>query len=309
MTPTNEARRFAYDRGTSTIRTDLHLPFGEQTIVAQVGAQMRFTDPFHPQSHIDGEALVAAYNARRAETGEWAAARKEWHHAIRQEGDRALADWAAGWGPSLLTAAATPTPEPVNQCNCGLPKHGAGDHHELCAFKPVDLGTDAEREEYMTVTLSKDGTVTSHHAFDADWDEMVKATETIVAALQERLVGKGYCPFARIDATPPSSVDATIERIRDVLDTERYKIAIALQGIKRAIDGRRWLSEPGRGSYTYDDERYQTEFGAALDEIATALEPLRKIAGDWSDCPRDPLRVAANRSAALSSTTQDGETE
>lgn len=92
---------------------------------------------------------------------------------------------------------------------------------------------------------------------------------------------------------------ALADELRDILDVERYKVAIALQEISKSINGRKWLSEPGRGSYTYDDERYQQEFGAALDEINAALEPLRKIAGDWSNCPTDPLRVATNRLTAL----------
>lgn len=95
-----------------------------------------------------------------------------------------------------------------------------------------------------------------------------------------------------------------VERLQDLLDIERYRVAIALQDIKRAIGGRCWLAEGGRGSYTYDDERYQQEFGHALDEIDAAMKPLQAIARDWSDCPRDPLRVAANRSAALA---QSGE--
>jgi hypothetical protein len=92
---------------------------------------------------------------------------------------------------------------------------------------------------------------------------------------------------------------AEIARLQDTLDTERYKVALGVQAIRKAVEGRQWLSEGGRGSYTYDDERYQQEFGAALDEISAALKPLRSIARDWSDCPTDPLRVAANRKAAL----------
>ena len=92
------------------------------------------------------------------------------------------------------------------------------------------------------------------------------------------------------------------ERLRDILDTERYKVAIGVQAIARAVQGRQWLSQPGRGSYAWDDERYQQEFGHALDEITAALRPLRAIAQDWSDCPRDPLRVEANRQAAIGAT-------
>jgi hypothetical protein len=115
----------------------------------------------------------------------------------------------------------------------------------------------------------------------------------------------------QVVAKPVQEVTRTVgdaeERLRDLLDTERYKVAIGVQAIRKALDGRRWLSEAGRGSYTYDDERYQQEFGAAIDEIDAALEPLRQIAGDWSDCPTDPLRVAANRTAALSHTSSCGE--
>jgi septal ring factor EnvC (AmiA/AmiB activator) len=98
-----------------------------------------------------------------------------------------------------------------------------------------------------------------------------------------------------------SALRQQAEAMADKLDTERYKVASALQQIRKAIGGRQWLSEGGRGSYTYDDERYQQEFGAALTEIEAALEPLRAIAADWLGCPTDPLRVAANREAALQS--------
>lgn len=102
------------------------------------------------------------------------------------------------------------------------------------------------------------------------------------------------------------ALTAENERLQDVLDTERYKVAIGVQAIARAVQGRRWLSQLGRGSYAYDDERYQQEFGAAIDEIHAALRPLQTIAQDWSDCPRDPLRVEANRRAALTP-SQEGE--
>ena len=120
---------------------------------------------------------------------------------------------------------------------------------------------------------------------------------------------EAFGKFITGDENAPTSVEQAVaaETLQDVLDQERYKVALALQDIRKAIDGRRWLSEGGRGSYTYDDERYQQEFGAALDEIAVALEPLRKIAGDWSNCPTDPLRVAANRSAAIRASKVPGD--
>jgi len=89
------------------------------------------------------------------------------------------------------------------------------------------------------------------------------------------------------------------KKLQDLLDIERYKVAIGVNLILKAVQSRMWLSEPGRGSFVWDDETYQAEFGAAIDEITTALKPLQTIARDWSHCPTDPLRVAANRAAAI----------
>jgi hypothetical protein len=94
------------------------------------------------------------------------------------------------------------------------------------------------------------------------------------------------------------ALEQRVSELEDLLDTERYKVAIGVQAITRAVQGRQWLSQPGRGSYAYNDERYQQEFGAALDEILAALKPLRAIAQDWSNSPHIPLRVEANRQAA-----------
>lgn len=51
-------------------------------------------------------------------------------------------------------------------------------------------------EEYMTVTLSKDGKVTFHSAYDADFDEMVVASQTIVGVLQKRISDRRFCPYS-----------------------------------------------------------------------------------------------------------------
>lgn len=145
----------------------------------------------------------------------------------------------------------------------------------------------------------------THDPVDALWEalkqqccvEPDKATRCVMVG-QENLAA-ALRTQAEQSSEREAKLTAEIERLRDILDTERYKVAAGLQAIVRAVQGRKWLSEPGRGSYTYDDHRYQQEFGAALDEIDTALAPLRRIAADWSDCPRDELRVAANRARAL----------
>jgi len=107
---------------------------------------------------------------------------------------------------------------------------------------------------------------------------------------------------ASLGPTPSGYDPATveeIERLRRGNERERTAVADAIGKIRSAIGARAWLRE-SRGSYAWDDARYQAEFGAALDEIDAALDPLRKIAADWSDCPTDPLEIAAIR--ALSKT-------
>lgn len=88
---------------------------------------------------------------------------------------------------------------------------------------------------------------------------------------------------------------AEVERLRAVIERERSNVADGIAAMMAAIASRAWLGEPGRGSYAWDDERYQREFGAALEEIEAALEPLRRIATDWGDCPTKPEEIAAAR--------------
>lgn len=88
----------------------------------------------------------------------------------------------------------------------------------------------SEAEEYMTVTLSREGVVTSHNAFDADFDEMVTATKTIIDTLQQRLDNRLKCPFSAgkalrgrhpIDgATPPAATVDVEERARKFLQEQ-----------------------------------------------------------------------------------------
>lgn len=73
---------------------------------------------------------------------------------------------------------------------------------------------DSGEVEYLTITLTREGVVTAHHAFDADFDEMVQGTQAIVTALQERLAGKANCPFSRIDLEADSGEVIQADRIK-----------------------------------------------------------------------------------------------
>ena len=85
-----------------------------------------------------------------------------------------------------------------------------------------------------------------------------------------------------------------VERLQDTLERERSQVATGIGAVKEAIRKREWL-RLGRGSFEWDDERWKDEFGHAIDEILEAMEPLRSIACDWSDCPTDRERIKRAR--------------
>lgn len=68
-----------------------------------------------------------------------------------------------------------------------------------------------------------------------------------------------------------------------ILECERTLVAQGVTAIKKAISSREWLTE-GRGPYAYDDDRWHSEFAAAIEEILEALQPLERVAADWSNC-------------------------
>ncbi len=101
---------------------------------------------------------------------------------------------------------------------------------------------------------------------------------------------------ARLIAAAPETA-AELERLKAVNERDRSKVADCIQAVRDAIRRREWL-RLGRGSYEYDDDRWRDEFTQAIEEIAHALEPLRAVAADWSDCPTTPEEIAAAREAS-----------
>lgn len=84
------------------------------------------------------------------------------------------------------------------------------------------------------------------------------------------------------------------QRLSYQLENDRTKVAEGVTAVIKAIKSRDWLTE-GRGSYEWDDDKWHTEFAAAAQEILAAIEPLRKIAADWTGCPKNPQEIAAAR--------------
>jgi hypothetical protein len=78
------------------------------------------------------------------------------------------------------------------------------------------------------------------------------------------------------------------------LEFDRSAVADCITRANKELDSRHWLTE-GRGSYEWDDDRYQAEFLAAGIAIKAALAPMTRIAADWSGCPVSSTDIAAAR--------------
>ena len=96
-------------------------------------------------------------------------------------------------------------------------------------------------------------------------------------------------PFPAVEAS-----EAEVGRLRDKLESDRAIVCDGLHEIGDAIKSVEWL-RLGRGSYEWDDDRWKDEFGTAIDAIFVSLDPLRRVAGDWTDCSRDPRDIKRAR--------------
>lgn len=103
-----------------------------------------------------------------------------------------------------------------------------------------------------------------------------------------------------------AELERQLAEARAALEHDRSAVADGLAAIRKVISGRLWLREC-RGSFAWDDARYQQEFGNALDELDAAMQPLAKIAGDWSNCPIDPHEIARARGALQDIAVAKGE--
>jgi Lar family restriction alleviation protein len=102
----------------------------------------------------------------------------------------------------------------------------------------------------------------------------------------------------RAAAAVPAGGDAV--RLRAVIERDRRTFADCVEAMHRVINQHSWMVD-SRGSYEWDDKRYQDEFGDALTNIRAEVEKLAARARDMSDSPSSEaeLRAALVVPAAL----------
>lgn len=82
-----------------------------------------------------------------------------------------------------------------------------------------------------------------------------------------------------------SELEAELAAVRSALEHDRTKVAECVTAVTKELQSYDWLIS-SRGSYSWDDNRWHGEFKTAHDAIETAIQPMVKIAADWSNCPK-----------------------
>lgn len=79
-------------------------------------------------------------------------------------------------------------------------------------------------------------------------------------------------------------LEAQVSAMECAIERDRTKIADAVTELRKELDSRYWLTE-GRGSYEWNDDRYQAEFLDAGRSLIEKMKPLQQIAQDLSNSP------------------------
>lgn len=176
-------------------------------------------------------------------------------------------------------------------------------------FEPATApqATAAPQEAVFARYLSSEALWLAHNSEKARANALEAEIATLRATLAEMTTDRnlwqddheGDCPYSE----EVKELRATLaQRDKDVAQAqaanERDRTALhrVVRQIDEEITGRMWLID-GRGAYEWDDDRYRQEFGWAVHALQDKLEPLRKIAGDLSNCPTTQDAVDAARAA------------
>ena len=101
-------------------------------------------------------------------------------------------------------------------------------------------------------------------------------------------------PYVRQLASDFIALTAQLDAAKSAIEYDRSAIADGVTAVTKVLDSRYWLTE-GRGSYEWDDDRYQKEFLAAGQELIKAIAPLKKIAADLKNSPQTTDEVIQAR--------------
>jgi hypothetical protein len=111
-----------------------------------------------------------------------------------------------------------------------------------------------------------------------------EAAERALATLERMTAGGAAGAIA--------AVRAEFERLRGIIERDRTIFANATKRMLAELRGRMWMVE-SRGSYEYDDKRFQDEFGEAVTALRAEVEAIRELGRGFSDCPSEQATVDA----------------
>lgn len=140
-----------------------------------------------------------------------------------------------------------------------------------------DLSPDAKEDWFRCAEAARDD---SAHLLNES-EKVYRVQEERIASLESRL----------------AEAERGRDEARGANERDRCSVADAIKNYKHAYAAYSWLKEAGRGSYAWDDERYQLEFRVALEHFTKAIEPLYLIASDMTCCPETHEKALSARNA------------
>jgi hypothetical protein len=107
---------------------------------------------------------------------------------------------------------------------------------------------------------------------------------------------KQIADLAQFFTSIPAAQNDQLKAAQFALERDRTKVAECITAVRKELQGYDWLIE-GRGCYEWSDDRWHDEFRKSSAAIYKAIEPMVKIAADWTNCPMNEQDVKAARAA------------
>jgi len=185
-----------------------------------------------------------------------------------------------------------------------------------CALEHTDVEAHADQAICGWFNLNsekseRDAALASLAAAEAERDRLREALP--VCHVCKARVGEQHQPFCSVEPgehtlahaqfmseSALAAAVARAEKAEAANEHDRCRVAETVAELTAVLRGYSWLCD-SRGSYDCDnDGEYQKEFGRVHTALTKALEPLRLIAADWSNCPQTQLEIAeAKKSNAV----------